>query len=128
MELLRCDSISNTTTLKIVKLSRTPAYGIKKILLSVKDNNATIYLKPSQLIMILFSKYFANLIIKNEIRSKHLLSILNELGYNQQFYSKNFDKFIDNFYIINKTKTILGDQDDNLLLLNKLTGIIVYNI
>jgi hypothetical protein len=85
---------------KITKLSRTPAYGIKKIGIS-NDNNVTFSLKPCQVFLFLLSKPFADRFLQNKVRNTKLQSFLKVLNYTEQFYTDNYENLIDEFYLFN---------------------------
>jgi hypothetical protein len=99
----------------LVKISRTPAYGTKKIIISefsVKElNNENILgqlplisLKPTQLFLFLLSKSFADIIIQGKLRfcNQEFCDFLKLVNFNKNFYTKNYENLIKDFYVIDR--------------------------
>jgi hypothetical protein len=95
-------------TLKIIKLSRTPAYGVKRI--AVSNDIVTFYLKPCQVYIFFLSKPFADRFLNKQIKNPKLLSFLKILNYNEAFYIDNYEILIDKFYLLNNENVLKEDS------------------
>jgi hypothetical protein len=92
---------------KITKLSRTPAYGVKRIF--INNDLVNFSLKPCQVFMFLLSKPFADRFLQNIIKNTKLISFLKILNYTENFYKDNYMHLIDNFYTLN-SENILNEE------------------
>jgi hypothetical protein len=92
---------------KITKLSRTPAYGIKKI--TISNDALNFFFKPCQVFLFLLSKPFADRFLQNKIKNTKLISFLKILNYTEQFYTENYSSLLDEFYLFNN-ETILEEK------------------
>lgn len=115
---------------EINKLSRTPAYGIKKIVFTTPHSNELTSLRPIQIMMLFFSKHFYNCLIKNKF-SDSFTKYLDMLNLNKELYSINKNKLINNFYVLNKSDkkiTIKSlKKHDYYLLFHKYFGMKIKN-
>jgi hypothetical protein len=115
------------STFKITKLSRTPAYGVKRIVVS--NDFVNFSFKPCQVFLFLLSKPFADRYLDKKIKNTKLLSFLKVLNYTDAFYVDNYDSLIDNFYLLNNESILKEDtsikinSDINLIKIKQINPI-----
>lgn len=91
---------------RITKLSRTPAYGLKKIIITCLhiDSESSYNIKPVQAFMLLFCKKFAKAVINGYITDEGLISFLKLINYDEEFYKENYDNLIDELYVLDNSQ------------------------
>ena len=112
-------SIPDKDVYRVLKISRTPAYGIKTIIIGnekciIKFTIGSLNLKPIQVIFLLYSQFFADLVIKDEIKVKSILKFLQSIHYTKNFYQQNYSHFFPKLYVINRK--VLNIEDNNIIL------------
>jgi hypothetical protein len=109
---------------KLLKISRTPAFGIKNLTLGNDKSIGSFYLvnftlKPIHVVFMLYTQFFADLVINDKLKNKNVLTFLNSIKYDKYFYIQNYQHLIPKLYILHRK---VYKSDENQVFLQSLSS------